>query len=839
MLLVVLCHGALAALPQAYPPQPLASALEAFARATGYQLVYRSQIAEGIHTPGATAGLAPPATLRELLRGTGLGFAFIGERTIAIFVRSGDIERRPPSRAGRRAAASPTAKQAATGQDRLAEVLVTAARHVQNLQKVSATVWVIPGTELTEEGRGDIEEVVTDLPGVQATTQPGGYSIDIRGQGNDLPAGTAQGSVALEFDGVYDINSEATMLGFYDVNRIEVLAGPQSTRYGPNADGGVVNVITNNPVLGKTSGSASVNVGNFGLLRTQMAQDVPLGENLALRISAAAVSRDSYFVPAESDAVTQSMRVKLLFQPSDRLTLLAGYQLDHIGGLGDGVNGQGGFPISGSKVAPYADGSINDLGNPWAQAYRVASGEAPSDNHEDVIRQGVSLAVQYRVGRGLALSVLSSYTTARGTARNCFDPNSPVWAAEGSVGNCFITHPFSPFYQYTTEWRLHSVADSKITWDAGFYHWNYYLSAWGTYDPVPGAAGAASNATATDAFFGEATAPITQRLRLIAGLRESFDRRSANFGPNGTIATPTFSTSLSHFDYRAGAEYDLTAASMEYLTISTGYRPGGLTYDGPRNQALPEESEIITAFELGSKNRLLTDTLQVDIDAFYYIERNYQQEDRYYGETVIVNGQSIVCNTVTVNQYAACLTPDLALSAHELGLESEIGYQWSPSDLLNASLEGLDAHFDRHQGGPCAVVDAPAGGCYSGYNLFVGGPAPAFESLSGRVEPHAPAFTGKLGYRHTFALPSGATAAIGEELFYSTGYYVHPIENPYSWQPSYWTEGLTAEYRAASRRWSIAAYAHNLSSYAVKESMLPYTSIGEPRTFGLVGRLRW
>jgi iron complex outermembrane receptor protein len=94
-------------------------------------------------------------------------------------------------------------------------------------------------------------------PSVQVTAQPGGFSIDIRGQGGDMPSGTTQGSVALEFDGVYSILSQSSIVGFFDVDRVEVLPGPQSTRYGPNADGGVVNVITKDPILNDASGAAS------------------------------------------------------------------------------------------------------------------------------------------------------------------------------------------------------------------------------------------------------------------------------------------------------------------------------------------------------------------------------------------------------------------------------------------------------------------------------------------------------------------------------------------------------------------------------------------------------
>ena len=111
--------------------------------------------------------------------------------------------------AGGQAASGITAESA-----QLQEVVVTAARRTQNLQNVTASVSVVAGGQIAQQGLTNVSQILQQLPSVQATGQPGGFSIDIRGQGGDLPAGTQQGSVALEFDGVYEINSEATDFRF-------------------------------------------------------------------------------------------------------------------------------------------------------------------------------------------------------------------------------------------------------------------------------------------------------------------------------------------------------------------------------------------------------------------------------------------------------------------------------------------------------------------------------------------------------------------------------------------------------------------------------------------------
>ena len=694
------------------------------------------------------------------------------------------------------AADTSVAAAPSTGAAQLQEVVVTAARRTQNLQNVTASVSVVTGAEVTRQGMINIADVVQQLPSVQATGQPGGFSTDIRGLGGDLPAGTQQGSVALEFDGIYNINSVGATVGFFDVKRIEVMAGPQSTLYGPDADGGVVNVITNDPVIGSDSGNAAITVGNYGLFRTELAQNIPLTDKLAARIAVATVNQNSYFTPAEGNDVAQSIRAKLLYVPTDGLSIKLQYQLDHVGGTGTGSNI---YPILTQQVPPYMNGSINDYSN-------LHGGE----------------------------NVCATFPPP---------PTGGPWTT-GLAGNCFDMHEFTPFYQDTEELRLHSTADSRIDWDLGFYHWNYYWGSWWPFDALPGPAGGTHDATQTNAVYGQITYPLSDALRLIGGLRESFDERRTNFGLNGTEQTPTLGFSERHFDYRAGLQYQLSRHSMEYFTAATGYRPGGLNqYLSAIEKATTFGDETNTALELGSKNTLLHDTLQLDADVFYYITRGYQDLDKYSdaAATIEVNGQSVSCNADNVNFYSECQTPSFGLAAHALGFETQLRYNPTARDRFRFSATVLDARFDAQQGS-CAVLGAPAtSGCWDGYTVE-GGPEAGdlqFYNMAGAVQPHSPRLSGSLDYEHVFALPDDQALTLGANAFFSSGYYVNPVEDPYGWQPAYWLEGVSAGYIPASGHWQLSAYAHNLANYAVKESVLPATTIGPPRTVGLVISTRW
>jgi outer membrane receptor protein involved in Fe transport len=129
----------------------------------------------------------------------------------------------------------------ATPAGQLGEVVVTASRQAQNVQKVSSAVQVIDGAKVKSEGLVNVEQISPDLRSVKVSGQHGGDNIDIHGGAADLPASSGQGSVAMEFDGIYNIQSQATAIGFFEMDRIEA-PGPQSTRYAPNVKGGVANV---------------------------------------------------------------------------------------------------------------------------------------------------------------------------------------------------------------------------------------------------------------------------------------------------------------------------------------------------------------------------------------------------------------------------------------------------------------------------------------------------------------------------------------------------------------------------------------------------------------------
>jgi iron complex outermembrane receptor protein len=633
------------------------------------------------------------------------------------------------------------------------------------------------------------------------------------------------------FDGIYNINSQATTVGFFDVNRIEVSPGPQSTRYGPNADGGIVSIITNDPHLGRFEGSGALTVGNYGLVRGEAMINVPLGSTLALRVAGAAMGRGSFYIPGQDAQRAQSVRAKLLWSPSDDFSLKLGYQMDHIGGAGNGSNV---FPVFTNKVAPYSGDSINNSANPWANP--MTTGD---QNHANIYQHTFSGALSYTFSPAIALDAQASYIKMAGGETGCI--YAPPWSVTAggpfpicNDGNGHATklNEFAPFHQFSSEVRLHS-ASGPVQWSLGYYHWNYL---WGSNleNGLFFSGPSTTTTTTQNAVFGEVTYPVSDALRLIGGLRQSWDHRTFQFPNNGVLGA-TYGINFSHFDYRAGVEYDVTPESMLYATASSGYRPGGLSsFSTALNAPISFQSEVNHAFELGTKNRFLGGRLQFNADVFYYKLKNYQDLDKYNNFTPS-DGLNTVCGNGDAR--LACVTPTFGVQAHTLGFEAQIRYNFTPADVLHLNGTWLDATFDKKQG-TCATVGLTTAAatmvCPDGYNDMDSN-ALLFYDIAGSVQPHSPHFSGTASYDHTFAFASGANLRVGGGLFYSTGFWVNPVEDAklYGYQPSYVLGEASAKYTAPDARYSVTAFIKNIGNYAVKQSVLPATSLGEPRTYGV------
>ena len=220
------------------------------------------------------------------------------------------------------APAAPAASAPAKATE-LQEVTVSAQKRVQSIQKTPMAVSAVSGEEIADKALNTVDAVLRSVPGVEVQGLAQGAQVYIRGVGSSIDPTFADPAVALMVDGAYLGRTESAVGGTYDIDHVEVLSGPQGTLYGRNASGGVVNVFTNNPVLGKFDGAYHQQVGNYHLFREEAELNVPLGDSAAFRVAGFKERHKGYVNDGSMDANDGGVRIKLRDDPMAGVSVVA------------------------------------------------------------------------------------------------------------------------------------------------------------------------------------------------------------------------------------------------------------------------------------------------------------------------------------------------------------------------------------------------------------------------------------------------------------------------------------------------------------------------------------
>ena len=724
--------------------------------------------------------------------------------------------------------ATTAATQAGHPEDQLAEVIVTAERRAENVEKTAISIATISGDALVRENAVKLDDAIAAVPGVNIIGGPAGFLVRIRGEGINIPPTYGEPSVPVMLDGMYNTQVTTTFYGFYDIARVEVLRGPQGTLFGRNSTGGVVNMVTNDP-SDHEEGFAMVSVGNYSTLNTQFMYNSALTNDLAIRVAGSTSSHEGYLTNGDNGLGAQSARVKLLYTPSDSLKILLGAELSH------NDSSPPGSVLSFGTSCCTAD-SPHASTNPWYDP-------APGGNYWRTQYRRYWADVDYDFGWA-KLSLLPSAQTFSMSWRNNFAPGSSVAEYQESPG----AYQTGNQNQYAAEVHLTSEDSSKVKWLAGLYyyntpHWvtpqNNLVSA--TEAPqLPAIYPGDPSYTYEDegirdaAVFGQTTIPITDSLRVTAGVRQTSNRKTVDYINNAAANTPgesyltpwNTSLSTSQFTYKAGLEGDLSPTSLLYAQVSTGFVAGGFNF----NNDSTFRPETIRAFEIGSKSRFFDDTLQVNAEIFDNemkdVQTYYELANPFYNGT-----------TITAPQYVNQVEP---ASARSFGGELEAVYLLTREDRFDFSAAYLHARFvhfndaclangGSNMAGPCAGLWPPIPGLvHVGYD--------------GGVMPQSPTWTLTAAYQHIFNLSSGATiTAHADTRFYTRNYLVFTYRDPFppfpadtDTVPSATISNASATFTTPNGKWNFEGWIKNIEDTPQKTGAFgPNLQLGDPRTFGV------
>lgn len=719
------------------------------------------------------------------------------------------------------------------GNAELEEIVVTAERRSTDVQATSQSISIRSGEALASGGRSQLAQMLEDVPGVVAkntgNNSEAGLNIVIRGVQNNYNAVTTPSMIAgSATTAVYVDNVYEGIGGTYDLDRIEVLRGPQGTLYGRSATSGVVAMHTRDPSLHDVSGDALLEIGDYSLRHVFAAVNVPLSQTVAFRVAADDREGNDYYHGEDGWTRTVNGRAKLLIKPTAALSML--------------------LSASYESVVTKSGGTIGWQTRPGTVTYVPAPVFKQRNSNAQF-----ALQVDWNVGPGTLTYLGSTRRFRQGLGGD----DSTVYLFADVVGiQVAANQRVSPLDEHDIhEVRFVSDDSSKLKWIVGatayFNHTHridgIVVDRTGATLPFPPFAPALPSvytAVVQDAnkdirdlgVYGEATYPVSDTLRVTGGARYDGTRVLANIyqGTNltditaglapfgiiqNTISGPTGHRSFSNFTYKARLEYDIAKSHLVYAMVSTGFLPGDLEVAaGPapagtpppaNTQAFPTaytyQESTLTSYEVGSKNRFLNQRLQVNADVYHYSYAGYQQ---MVGPTA--SQAHLVSIPVTMN-----------------GGELEVVAQLTENDQLSAAYSIVRAVYGSKP------VDFAANVVQS--------------KVFGVVPESA-----TVAYEHAFVVGGNSRLVMRVGARQQGGFFLAGIspanyatDAPYLYQKAQVVGDASLAWNAAEKRWSVTAYVRNFGNVryvnaATRQSLQGAPTAqysgdqSDPRTFGVV-----
>ncbi|MFT3906891.1 MAG: TonB-dependent receptor [Steroidobacteraceae bacterium] len=661
----------------------------------------------------------------------------------------------------------------------LEEVIVTSERRAVDLQKTAVAVTVLSGDELAKTGVGGFRDLLEAVPSVtlqNSSSTKNAPAIAIRGIGVD--GANKQLATAIYEDGVVVNNQSGD---FYDLQRVEVLRGPQGTLYGATAVGGAVNIISNDPKQDMEA-ATTLEVGDRSLRHITGMANVPLSDTLAVRGAFNLYRRGTVNNGNIESEDYLNGRIKALWTPNEKFSALFG------------INYFEAQPtVEESAYVDTATGKVTDRIVDQRGAYGT----------RQVTKYWANLAYDF----GFA-----TLTYLPAVQRSDQDQWSLGSAASSSMGETTWDY----YNTDSQELRLVSNTESKLTWVGGLYYMRRYFyrdEMWGITDLI------AHDQTSDTVvhhiitslgLYGQATYAVTDSTRLTLGARESGDdvfQTTHNMYPTGagTEKYTTYHESTNNFTYLTRLEHDLTSQNMIYASVSDAYRPGGLGALGTSY-----EPETMTAYEIGSKNRFGSRVV-ANLAAFYYDYPGMQTP-------LSVCSDYPVCDNVVGN-----IT--LSIPTKFYGAELETVFQLTSNDRLTLSPAYLHARYT----GNVSLTDPLLG-------------STGELSTDGKKPPHAPEWTVSASYSHTFhmgdkgSLEAGVNGHYETEQYtgFDTSVYRGLFAARYVTQPSYVIGNANVTWTSVNNKYSVGGWVRNFTNVYYRTGSGSATAgINDPRSFGV------
>jgi iron complex outermembrane receptor protein len=715
-----------------------------------------------------------------------------------------------------------------------ADIVVTAQRRAQRLQDVPISVSVTTGETIQKSGTVDLVDLSARVPGIKLSTDPQSNHINIRGVGSGLNAGFEQ-SVGTFVDGVYRARSRTIQAGLFDVERVEVLNGPQTTFFGNNTIAGAINITSRKPSDTFGYDLQTLYSPSDDQYLEQAGVTGPISDTLSARAAVQFSGMNGYTYnanlgkhePRMRDAVG---RVSLRWKPTD--TFQSDLRVDYAHNRDRGTYSAeitgcpppAGYPTARGPCGLYLSQNNNTIDNKL-DFKSIAGPSAFQLDMEEV-------AWTNRLDLGaVALNSISSFNHEKSTT---FLNATPI-PVKGVQGNYY--NPFSQAEtntDFAQELRLESQGTGWLSYIAGLYYSRGDLksrsvsSLYGS--PAVGAAGAPVTSattpietnrnlfqiTNTRSAFAQATAKVTSKLRVNAGLRYTSVKKDGDRsfqvgvgGPNAKLSefvpldaatqaklvplvagnTAGFAdpkTTYNKLMPAASIQYDIIPQLSSYASYTKGFKAGGYS---DTNGPAQFDSENVDSYEVGIKGSAFGRKLFFTLDGFYMDYTGLQQALTVIGST----GASIS-------------TVGNAASSRSKGIEFSSSLRASRFLTLNMAGAYIKSDFTDYKNAGCTALQVATIG------------SACVQNLSGHPTPFAPRFSISGGATVTVPVKETLELRFDPSIFYSTSYFLSPVDDPIVSQDKYAQVDMRVGFGPSDKHWEVAVIGKNLNNQKVAQS---------------------
>ncbi|PVX28900.1 TonB-dependent receptor [Sphingomonas pokkalii] len=738
----------------------------------------------------------------------------------------------------------------------LQEIIVTAQKTASSVQKTPIALRVVSGDDLRTSNITDVNGLQRLAPDLGVTTDTIYTKLSLRGVTAESIAEGADAALTVNIDGEYINRPAALNASFFDLDRIEVLKGPQGTLYGRNSTAGAINIITRKPE-DRFGGYVSAGYGNYNAWNVEGAINLPIADGLAFRVAGIHTQHDGYRNNSVDGGTagrndgnkTDAGRATLAYTGS---TLSGFLQGEYVRSRSSAF-AQYGVPITtstpGVVQVPTVGGGSDFI--PRNSSFNLPKHDFPlvTDGFTNIENISFRGSLRYAISDGLELSYVGGYLINK---TGTYVPLSGTPNYLQFVSN----QPNADSRDWSNELRLsyHGPRGLFVQGGAFYFHEKQVVTqSIQILNPPFGPPGSEYayvnifyrpfvNLDSTGLFL-QGDVPIVDTLKLTGGVRWSRDEKHALYVNSGLgFVNPRFglifpsATDIlavtgrpgrckeadsgnyqsldqcynhSEVNWLAGAEWTPGAGHLLYAKVSTGYRSGG--FDNLTNVVVNGQTvgtfqpEKITSYEIGTKNRFLHNTVEFNVSAFHY-DYTDLQIDNFINPTV---------GHATVN----------AGRARFNGVDTDFSAALTPNDQFRVTFNYLDAKFTK-------------------FNAFATGVngGTAVLDLKGNRPPQAPKVTIAVGYDHTFDLGMAGSLRAGAYTRFKSDYHLTSYNYAADLQEAYTQTDLSITWMDSSRKYSVQAFVRNVENY-VPITFAQFTAgppinlynyaFGSPRTLGV------